>query len=180
MKALRYLFLSCLSLLLAGCSDTPEDVSTTSASSGDVQQIVFADYSGLAFQPIIPDVDDPLLPERSMSYHAVQQLVSDAFSDKVERDFDDSKPALVIRYGLASDQIADDTVLAAFFGITPGLTTGDGEHKMTLAISFVQPVTGAVLWRGAVQGILLTDLDRDEQQLRLEAAIRQLLGSFLG
>ncbi len=85
----------------------------------------------------------------------------------------------LVGYTLALESALDDAAIAARYGLQPGLVgTGVDNsryEKGTLIVYLVNPARMHVVWRAALQGLVVLDLPPDMREPRIRAAINRVL-----
>jgi len=85
----------------------------------------------------------------------------------------------LVGYAVALESALDDAAIAAKYGLQPGLV-GSGidntrYEKGTLIVYLVEPGRMRVVWRAALQGLVVLDLPPEMREPRIRAAVSQVM-----
>jgi len=131
------------------------------------------------------------LPEATRAYHdqripegSVEGVMRDAIRTELgARGYryttSQANSDFLVGYTVALESALDDAAIVAKYGLQPGLVGAGVDHaryeKGTLIIYLVEPGRMQVVWRAALQGLVVLDLPPEMREPRVRAAVNRVL-----
>lgn len=85
----------------------------------------------------------------------------------------------MVGYTVALESALDDAAIVAKYGLQPGLVGSGVDNtryeKGTLIVYLVEPGRMQVVWRAALQGLVVLDLPQEMREPRIRAAVNRVL-----
>lgn len=83
-----------------------------------------------------------------------------------------------VGFGIAlADDLSDQTI-SEKFGVTPGLPSSEGLEKGSFLIYIEDAATGKKVWRGAAQGFVHDELNKEQRQQRAADIVANVMKQF--
>jgi len=171
------------SLFVIGCVQVPQEQpqTKTKLAISSVRDIPVSYTQGSLFSLAPKYVKETSL--KPQQTQAVYQLYADAIVSNLKangfkNNSDSTAADFHVGFGIALANDLSDQTISEEFGVTPGLPSSEGLEKGSFLIYIEDASTGQKVWRGAVQGFVHDELNKDQREQRAADIVANVMKQF--